>query len=339
MIKTMIKVNPTMKRLFLLAIVTLLSSTCYPQFYGKKIKCKNQDYVHKKTGVTFPVELDRFSRGSLYAFDRKKENIGINYSDDSLKTTVYVYPVQDGYEDRLRRSFLNCLMSIVVSEKSEGKGFEIEYTSFRSGNRRIHGYRSFFPYQGKKSLISLYECGHWWLKFRLTNEYFGEDSLIAIEERMRAKVDAAKLIESNPLGHKVSIYFQKTAFRDSLMLGCVMGGAFEKAKWLDENIDSLEMEAGIPSVYLEYYEAGFNGMLKFADENPDLSSTPQTKAMIESLRAVANAGYLREFISHNRTVTAQSDTVTLNMDGFYEWVSEHPMNDELFKDYAIVGNK
>ena len=329
-----------MKKLLLFSILAVLSCACYPQYYQKKIKCKNQDYVHGKTGLSFPVELEGLGRESIYAFDRKKDNVGANYEDGQLKVSVYVYPTGDGYEDRLRRSFVNCLAAVSASDHFAVQKFEMDYTSFHSGKHLIHGYRSVFRHRDKFSLLSLYECGQWWLKFRISSASSDADKLIAAEEKLRTDFDAGAMIESAPLSNVFSLYFQKTAYCDSLMLGCVMGGAFAKTEWMRENVDSLELCAGIPSVYLEYYMAGFNGMLKFANEHPEFVPSAKTKKMVENLKAVAEAGYLREFIADNRTVIAKSDSAILDMDGYYNWTKEHPMmNEELFFDHAIVSNK
>ena len=257
-----------MRKILLSFILTvLLPSFCYSQHYIKEIKSKDITYLHKDTGFGMPAEIGEYKREGVYAFDRKKQNIGANYRSGTTKVSVFTYPAYDGYEDRLRREFFNGLSGIMEAEGLEGQHFEVNCVSFKSGKYLIHGLSAQYTLNDNSSLLSLYECGHWWLKFRITDK---KDSVNfqSIEEQLKNSLTPDILISSSPLNDKFDVYFQKTAFRDSLMLGCVMGEAYAKIDWMMENLDSLELQAGIPSLYLDYFIAGINGALEFAQKHP-----------------------------------------------------------------------
>lgn len=322
---------------FILAV--LLPSFCYSQHYIKEIKSKDITYLHKDTGLGMPAEIGEYKREGVYAFDRKKKNIGANYRSGTTKVSVFTYPAYDGYEDRLRIEFFNGLAGIMEAEGLEGQHFEVNCVSFNSGKYLIHGLSAQYTLNYNSSLLSLYECGHWWLKFRITDK---KDSvnLQSIEEQFKNSLTPDILISSSPLNDKFDVYFQKTAFRDSLMLGCVMGEAYAKIDWMMENLDSLELQAGVPSLYLDYFIAGINGALEFAQKHPEFSSTDATKRMLDFYFSVREDGYLEELIHEEKKGGISiPDNIDLDMDGYHQWLIDHPLNEDLFYDHAIISKK
>lgn len=94
-----------MKRLIILFLLILIPCLCFSQQSIRKIKVKDDTYLHSQTGFAFPKGISVFNREDVYSFDRKKENVGANYFSGSTKVSVFVYPAYEGYEDRLRREF------------------------------------------------------------------------------------------------------------------------------------------------------------------------------------------------------------------------------------------
>ena len=188
-----------MKRLIILFLLILIPCLCFSQQSIRKIKVKDDTYHHSQTGFAFPKEVSDFDREDVYAFDRKKENVGANYLSGSTKVSVFVYPAYDGYEDRLRREFFRTLEEILASENNEGKHFLVQCVSHEAGQYPIHGLLAEFDYKGQKSLVSLYECGHWWMKFRITDNGRQDTSLDSVEEQFRTSLNSEVLISSKPL--------------------------------------------------------------------------------------------------------------------------------------------
>lgn len=329
-----------MKRLIILFLLFLIPCLCFSQQSIRKIKVKDDTYLHSQTGFAFPKEINVFNREDVYSFDRKKENVGANYLSGSTKVSVFVYPAYDGYEDRLRREYFRTLEEILASENNEGKHFLVQCVSHQAGQYPIHGLLAEFDYKGQKSLVSLYECGHWWMKFRITDNSRQDTGLDSIEELFRTSLNSEVLISSKPLDNKFSIYFQRTAFRDSLMLGCVMGQAYAKVNWMNDNLDSLELQAGIPSLYLDYHLSGIDGALEFVQNHPEMSSSSATKSMLDFIIAVKKEGYLEElFYDDSRGGILIPDGLVLDMDGYHKWLIDHPYNGDLLNDNAIISNK
>lgn len=74
-------------------MILLALAICFSiqaQMKPKKIKVKT-DYTHSKTGSNFPLKIDQYNRTDIYTFDKEKQNIGVTYKANDLKTTVSVY--------------------------------------------------------------------------------------------------------------------------------------------------------------------------------------------------------------------------------------------------------
>ncbi|MBQ6082224.1 MAG: hypothetical protein IJS70_01360 [Bacteroidales bacterium] len=329
-----------MKRITILLLAFLFPFVCFSQQYIREVKVKNDIYLHNRTGLPFPKEVGEFKRDAVYAFDRKKENIGSSYTDGSTKVSVFVYPAYDGYEDRLRREFFKTLEEILAYKDTEGQQFDVKCVSQKSGQYLIHGLLAEFDYKGEESLVSLYECGHWWMKFRITDNSTPRARLDSMETLFRDSLSPDLLIRNKPLDDKFDVYFQKTAFRDSLMLGCVMGQAFAKINWMKENLDSHELQAGVPSLYLDYHLAGIDGALDFVQKHPELHPSPATKSMLDFIIAAKNDGYLKELLYENKNgAISMPDSLYLDLDGYHDWLKEHPYNGDLLQDHVIISNK
>ena len=329
-----------MRRLTFFITLILIPCLCFSQHRIRKIKVKDDTFIHSQTGFAFPKEISGFDREVVYTFDRQRENIGANYTSGSTEVSVYVYPAYDGYEDRLRREFFSTLEGILALEDTQGKHFLVQCVSHQSGKYPIHGLLAEFDYKGEESLVSLYECGHWWMKFRITERDKKETRLDSIEVRFRNSLTPELLISSKPLNDKFDIYFQRTAFRDSLMLGCVMGQAFAKVKWMKENLDSLEFQAGVPSLYLDYHLSGIDGALDFVQNHQGFHHSPATKSMLDFIIAAKKDGYLEELFYENKNgAISMPDSLVLDLDGYHEWLTDHPYNGDLLIDNAIISNK
>ena len=329
-----------MKRLTILFLFIFVPCVCFSQQRMRAIKVKEDTYIHSNTGFAFPKEISGFDREAVYAFDKKKENVGADYVSGSTKVSVFVYPADNGYEDRLRKEFFRSLEGILMSEDTEGQHFKVKCVSHQSGQRRIHGLLAAYDYMDQKSLVSLYECGHWWLKFRITDNDRQETCLDSIEVRFRNSLTPERLISSKPLADEFDINFRKTAFRDSLMLGCVMGQAYAKVNWMKENLDSLELQAGIPSLYLGYHLSGIDGALDFAQKHPEMSSSPATRSMLDFIVAAKKEGYLEElFYEEKRGGILIPDGLVLDLDGYHKWLTDHPFNGDLLYENALISNE
>ncbi|MCR5003174.1 MAG: hypothetical protein K5984_02285 [Bacteroidales bacterium] len=328
--------------LFLIALIpSLFPSLCYSQPYMKKIKVKEEIYVHSKTGFEFPKEIGSFNRGFVVAFDKGKENIGVTYDGGSTQATVYVSKSDFSYEDRLKDQFFEKLRSIMYvwnTNPIDGLKVDISCISMPSGKYNLQGLSGKFAANDKQSLISMYECGHWMFQIRISDSNL-ETNLDSLEVQLRSAFNPECLVSSNPLGEKIQMNVQPAALADSLLTVSVMAQALAKIAWVQNNVDPVQLQAGIPSMNLEYQLYGIEGALAFALEDR-VSSSESTRAMIGYLKAVKKAGYLEEMLSERRNgcIIIPEGTV-LDYDGYHKWAKDHPYNGNLLDGYAPLSNE
>ena len=232
----------------LLFIGLIINFSIQAQLKPKKIKSKS-DYIHSATGFIFPLTVNEFNRESIYAFDKKKKDVGITYKANDLKTTIsiYLYPAGAGTEDRLRNEYLKSMQS-VANISDNGIKAEQHAISFKNENYKLNGFKSNIKDLDKESSLCVYECGEWFFKIRLSSEALDSSGMNQIEKEFLDLYKPTRLVKQSKLHPKASVYFAKTAFVDSLMLGSAMGSAYKKIDWAFENVDSLEARQRIPRI-------------------------------------------------------------------------------------------
>ncbi len=146
----------------------------------------------------------------------------------------------------------NGLEATQVAVKHEGEKFD------------CNGFKATFKNkENDYSNLSVYECGTWFFKMRLTTEESDSFKIKSIEKQILKEIDPSKLIEQKQLNPKASIYFAKAAFRDSTLLGSTMGSAYKKLQWIMDNIPERERASGFPGHYLELQIEGFKELIEF----------------------------------------------------------------------------
>lgn len=326
-----------MKRLLTLLFVFIIPFCGYSQRY-RDIDCGEKTYTHPSTGFEFPYMLGNLKRTSVFVEDSLRGTTGAKYAAGSAKVSIIAQFNGAPYEDRLLHECRKTQKSILLSHNMQGIGFKIDHIQYKSGQYNIHGMTSEYELRRNKFFFSIYECGRWLLKIEVSNGGNGF-GLGEIEAQIRGSLKPERLISSKPSKGIYEIYIQKTAYRDSVMLGCIMGEAYSKIKWLNDNVDSVEVQACIPSMYLGYQIAGIEGALKFEEEHPNYSSTPATISFLNYLKSLKKESFLEEFFTDTTMGgVIIPDSEVLDMDGYHNWLKSHPINRDLFFTHVVIGN-
>ena len=200
----------------------------------KKIKV-NGNYFHSETETNFPEQFENYNRIDVYSFDKKDKNIGVTYENESnnKKTTIsiYLYPTEEVSEGRLRNEYLNSMQSIANFSKD---GINATQKLIRKvGEKYIcNGIKAEMKNdKNELTQLTLFECGTWFYKIRLTTNELDSIQAENIEKKVIEKFDPSKLTETKLLNTKATVIFARAAMRDSTMLGSVMGGALKKLAW------------------------------------------------------------------------------------------------------------
>jgi hypothetical protein len=330
------------RKVTLLIIFLIVSYSCFSQFSSnpKKIKVKGE-YLNLATGILFPKSIDDYSRIAIYNFDGKQTNIGASYEKilNQKKTTlsIYIYPAGFGSEDRLRNEYLTCL-KVSANLTVHLKHAKQHPVSFTDSNYKILGLKAEITDLPLKSILSLYECGRWFFKIRITSDYLDSLQVVNLENKVLETFVPTKLVQIAPLNPKADIYFAKGAFIDSLMLGSVMGSALEKINWTMANIDSLQRASGFPGLYLDLNLASINAFVKFEKDHPNMSKTIQTSQYLSELNCIIKNGFLKEFIMDQYgRILIVSENTKFDFVGFKEWQKSHSITIDLNQKYYILG--
>ena len=159
-----------MRSIFITSLTLLTFSICWsqPRTNPKSIRAKGT-YEHTSTSTQFPEMLEAFERQYVYSFDRQNTNIGVTYERPNSGTTfsIYVYPEGAGTEDRFRTEYLNSMQSI--ANVNDGIGATQYPIRFEESDFKINGFASELKKMNELSRLLLYECGSWFLKYRVTS--------------------------------------------------------------------------------------------------------------------------------------------------------------------------
>lgn len=330
-------------RLFLILILFVFAGMhCNAQTYSqpKKINTKG-DYVHSQTQLIFPVKIDDYERLDIYSFDKKKINVGVTYEKrkNSGKTTlsVYLYPAGSGTDSRLRDEYSFSLQSIAnVSDK--GVHAIQNYVFFKKDGFKINGYNAWIVNESNltKSVLSVYECGKWFFKIRITTDVLDSLGIDSLRNKTLNWFQPTILVKNAPLNPKADIYFAKAAFCDSIMIGSTMGCALKKLEWALDNVDSLERASGFPDLYIGMHIEAIKAFVNFEKEH-NFSKSQTTSDYLKELNSIIDAGFLKEFIMQQYSmIMITPENMTFDFNAYEEWKLTHPINIDLNKRFFAI---
>ncbi len=326
-----------MRKSILILLALTINLSIQAQLSPKKIKAK-ADYRHVATGFTFPLTIDQYDRADIYAFDNKKQNVGITYKTSDLRTivSIYLYPAGPGTEDRLRNEYLKSIQSVAnISER--GVHAEQFPVSYKNGDYKINGFKANIKDIYKKSSLSVYECGQWFFKIRISSEVLDTVGMKQAEQKILDLYEPTRLVKISHLNPKADISFAKAAFVDSLMLGSAMGSSFKKLEWAMENIDSFERASGFPGLYLDMHIASLKGFTEFEKEHTDFTKTKRTEKYLAELNSIINNGFLEEFIMEQyNMIMIVPENLEFDFELFDKWKLENPISINLNERFYVI---
>ncbi len=328
------KVHSKLTIVFLLCAFTISGQEFYRP---KKISAKGE-YTHSQAMIVFPEQIDIYKRKEIYSFDKKKTDIGVVYENQPNQTTVsiYVYPAGDGYEGRLRKEYQKSMQSI-VNVSNDG----VHATQFavrHEGEKYIcNGFKAIIKDdKSKYNALTVYECGQWFLKVRITTSELDSSQIVSLEQKIYSQFDPTKLTETNPLNEKADVYFAKTAFRDSVLLGSAMGSAFKKIDWASENIKEKERASGFPDLYLNLQVESLKAFMEF-QHRKNFKKCEYTKQYLSELQLISDAGFLPEFVMEQfGMILIIPENTPIKYEEYEQWKLNHKITIDLNQVFYVV---
>lgn len=304
---------------------------------AKKIKFKDK-YIHTSTKFEFPSTLLEYKLFEVNSFDKKKENVCIDYKNENTKISIFIYPANSGTENRLRSEYLNSILAINY-KNNQNKKFDFKHVKIEKENVIVNGLKTIFRenIENKNSLLSIYECGTWFLKIRITSDS-NNDSLDLLEKSIIEKFNPTSLTLVKPLNLKGKVSVSKLAVRDSLFLASNLSLALNKLAWERENILEKERISGLTDLDIRMHIKALKAFISLESENNNsptkkitLRGTPETSILLDKLKKIDDLGYLDEYIfdSYDEIMLVPDD-VKFDIEEYKKWKTDNVVPEFIF---------
>ncbi|MDJ1479109.1 hypothetical protein QNI16_01360 [Cytophagaceae bacterium YF14B1] len=329
----MIKLVP-FTSIFLLTFASI--AVVFAQTPFKKIKAKGS-YIHTYTGTSFEEKIGEYTRVDIYSVDKKEKGISSIYQHNTsmgmTTLSIDLYPTP-GNEEQLRSAYQSSVSELTngVPDSPELQQYP---ASFQSGDYKVIGYTALLMVN--RSLITIFECGQWLFKIKVNSDYLDSTQIKSLEKQVVEVFKPTNLVKKAPLVWKPSIHFAPAAFRDSVMLGSVMGSAYKKLEWAKQNMSSQERDAGFPDLYLNLHIASLTEFIRFEKRVHVYGKHPATKQYLSELNQIVEAGFLEEFImeQYNKIMIVPAN-ITFEFDAYEVWKLTHPITINLNEKYSVI---
>lgn len=312
----------------ILILFIFVSNYGYTQLRSspKKLKFKDE-FIHSETKTEFPKNLDDYILIDAYSFDKKDENVGVTYEKENTKISIYIYPDKIGNEGRLRNEFLSAY-SVIFNNDTDVKNLKIihqigeKYTC--NGIRGISK-----DSKNENSLLTIFECGTWMYKIRITSSELNNENLIDLETKILGKIEPSRLTGIKLFKLKGAVSFSNTAMKDSTMLVSTMAYSFKKFEWLIKNLEEREKYSGFQDLYIDMHKEALKQFVLYEHKHK-YSSSEETKEYLKSLNKIIDSPYLNEFLMEQYKMTLIiPNEIILNFEEYRKWKSENNFNLEL----------
>ena len=306
------------------------------------------EYIHTFSKFAFPDYWQGFNREELVSYDQKNYNIGSTYllKDGKklvAKINIYIYP-SEATNENLREQF-NAFKIAVNRNATNAPNLIPEFLKLENEKVAVSGIRSVFDYnlmipdffKGQKeqkntSLFSLYDCGVWNIKFRMTSEKLDASKLKDFEQSFVNSFKLLEVAKNNAFDDKtkVNIVISKTAQRDSLMLKSIITEAEAKKEWLSKNKSINELSSGINDFNIEASIYALDELVKFYEANKNKwTATDETKQYLEEISRIVKANKTKDFIYDRTEGVVIYDEGEKNKSDYFDFKLKNNINEAL----------
>ncbi len=307
--------------MIILIMMLLIGCVANSEYFPPQTITASGTFSHEKTNTNFPAELEGYHRVGITSHSKDRTNVSVEYEgNDGSHFTIFVYPVKTEYSDRLVSEYNYSSQAIAIVEERD---FDAKQESFLfiSDDYSIPGIKLYTDNLSEKSrsTLVLFECGQYFLKYRIESEKSDELVQNLIITKLSEWFNPAQIIESAPLLPKANVQIDPIAFADTLVLYTAMSGAFKHVNWAVEKIDSLNRCAGFPGIYLEGQVSAYREMATSWRENPKnfkININPFWDSLVE----IDENGFLDEFLMlEYNMLLLPADSSEFDFEAFIEW--------------------
>lgn len=314
----------------ILILVLFIGINGYTQIRNspKQLKFK-EIFYHSESKTKFPKIIEKYNLTEVYSFDKKDKNVSVKYENENTQINIYIYPDEVGIEGRLRNSFLSTYNAIFNNDK-EIKNLKI--INHKGEKYICNGIRGISKNENNEnSLLTMFECGTWMFKIRISSSELSNQDLIELEKEITKKIDPSKLTGLKLFNLRGDIILSKLAMKDSTLLVSTLGYAYKKFEWLIKNLDENEKYSGFQDLYIDMHKEALKQFVSFEHEHKFSSSEP-TKEYLKKLNQIIDSPFFNEFLMEEYNyILIIPENVILNFEGYHKWKKENDFNFELDK--------
>lgn len=299
----------------------------------KKLKFKDE-FIHSESKTEFPKSIDDYNLIDAYSFDKKDENIGVTYEKENTKISIYIYPDYGGNEGRLRNEFLSTYKTIFNNNKDIENLKILHHVGEKYTCNGIRGISK--NSNNENSLLTIFECGAWLYKIRITSSELTNQSLVDLENKITNKIEPSRLTGLKLFKLKGAISFHNSAMKDSTMLVSTMAYTFKKCEWLIKNLDEKEKYSGFQDLYIDMHKEALKQFVLFEHKHK-YSSTEETKEYLKNLNKIIDSPFLNEFLMEQyKMILIIPENIILNFEEYSKWKKENNFKLELKQDLSTA---
>ena len=324
-----------MKILKILTLLLLINTNVFCQLRNspKKMKLK-EGFTHSATKTDFPKNIDQFSLIDAYSFDKKDENIGVIYENENTKISIYIYPDKIGNEGRLRNEFLS-VYNVAFDKDVDFKNLKI--LNHKGEKYTCNGIRGISKNSdNENSLLTIFECGTWMYKIRITSSNLNSQNLIDLERKITNKVDPTRLTGLKLFNLQGSISFSNSAIKDSTMLVSTMAYSYKKCEWLVNNLEEKEKYSGFQDLYIDMHKEALKQFVLFEHKHK-YGASDETKEYLKNLNKIIESPYFNEFLMEEyNMILIIPENLNLNFEEYHKWKVDNNFNFKLKRNLSEV---
>lgn len=301
----------------LLLVFLLLSAILFSQQRKSPTDLKVKgDFTHPSTSVVFPALWSGFQRESVYSYDLQNNHLAIGYvqqKDKKNRTaiTLYIYPKKSIDNQILRDSF-SAYEYALNQNSNKGTDLKPSFGSISNDQVKIHYIYSIFDhsmgspdffrgtkYTAKQSLLSIYECGGWSFKIRVSSDDMTKDQLAELKDKIENYFELLSIATKRPLPIEKTpdIILSPVVKRDSMMMNSTIAAAQSKIEWLGKNLEKRELLTGFNDMKIESEVYAIEKMLEFyKTHEKDWPMHDDTKKYFTEMLRIADNDRIKDHI-------------------------------------------
>ena len=169
-----------------------------------------------------------------------------------------------------------------------------------------------------RTVFTLFQCGKYFISYRVSSFESEINELNNISIKLMDKYSPVEIVQKQSLKQELGIHIALEMQKDSTYLNVILKGARAKAKWISENVDSLERSSGFPSLYFEAHKASLIAMLKEWEISKHNNSVFDD--YLNYLLKVRDNGFINEFISDRyKDILLFPNNIKFDFDSYQNW--------------------